>query len=219
MHDFAIDPLALDFTHVVPVRLPSTPIVTGTGNDAFFNALNNATIRAITFLEATNATFDRYSAAYAAGDKESAVMQMAAYLYYLNLFNEAAHDLGLLYAELGAIMTSYGITNDQNGETFLESLKGDFVKTGFSGDFTSFLFAEGWTDEQITKLQQDMFASTSNYGQPGFIDQLRSISNELLPFDEAAPASIPEPPTITLIILFLSFVMILSNRRRGIYIN
>lgn len=163
-HNFAKDPLALDYQTPVPVVLPNLPNIVGTQNDAFLSQWNSATLRSIAFLEAVNASFDRYAAARQAGDNLSATVQLAAYLHYLRLFTEALADANHSFAQLPSILHQAGLVGGTGNVGTLQLLQAPLVANGLPSDFTAFLLRNGVTSAQLPSY---LSAMTSLTFKPG----------------------------------------------------
>jgi hypothetical protein len=85
----ANDPLDLDFTSVVELPIiPPTPTAAYLSQEinSAFAASFEANLRSLLLLGAANRSFDRYSAALAAGDALSATLQLEAILFYLDAY-------------------------------------------------------------------------------------------------------------------------------------
>ena len=150
-HDFAKDPLALDYQTPVPVVLPTLPNTSGTQHDVFFNKWNAATLRSVAFLEAVNASFDRYAAALQAGDNLSATVQLAAYLHYLRLFSEALADAKERFTQLPAVLTQLGIVGGGGNASTIQSMQTALTVSGFAPGFVDFLLSNGLSNADLPK--------------------------------------------------------------------
>ena len=177
-HNFAKDPPALDYQTPVPVVLPNLPNIVGTPNDAFINQWNSSTLRSIAFLEAVNASFDRYAAAKLAGDNLSASVQLAAYLHYLRLFTEAFAEVNHSFAQLPAILNQAGVVGGSGNVGTLQLLQAPLVANGLPSDFTDFLLRNGITSTQLPSYLSAMTSLTFKPG-PDVYTAIAGISRSL----------------------------------------
>lgn len=163
-HDFAKDPPALEYREPVPVILPDLPDIVGTQHDAFFNQWNRATLQSVAFLEAVNASFDRYTAALQAGDNLSAATQLAAYLHYLRLFTEALTDAKESYIQLTTVLTQLGVVGGSGNESTMQDMQSTLAANGLPPDFVDFLLSNGLSSTDLPAYQKSL---TSFTFQPG----------------------------------------------------
>ena len=149
LRGFAMDPVTPDFRVPVPVILPTLAPITGTTQDAFLTAWRTATLYCVTYLEATNASFDRYVSAVQASDNIAATTQLAAYLHYLRLFSEALADASTSYAQLPAVLAQLGLTEGKGTAADLLAMQSLIASQGLSPDVVAFLKKYGMTDADV----------------------------------------------------------------------
>ena len=145
---FAIDPVTPDFRVPVPVILPSLAPITGTTQDVFLNAWRAATLHCVTYLEATNASFDRYVSAVQASDNIAAATQLAAYLHYLRLFSETLADASTSYAQLPLVLAQLGLSANGTAADLL-AMQSLIASQGLSPDVVAFLKKYGMTNAEV----------------------------------------------------------------------
>ena len=149
MAAFAVDPAVLNYKIPVPVVISPHPIVVGTRTAAFINRFNDATLRCVAMLEAVNASFDRYSSAWLAGDNLAAATQMAAYLHYLRLLGVALADARSSFDELPTILRQEGVVARAGNTNGLRALQNVLSTSGMPLPFASYLVKNGLAADSV----------------------------------------------------------------------
>lgn len=194
---FATDPADPNFLTVYLPNIPQLPL-SSTGNPTLDAALQKQTLdvtNTIAYLVAVNASFDKYSGAIQAGDSIHAVMQMAALLNYLKLYNQAAQNAAADIVATQALMTSLGMGTTTVDKQQLIALQTQISSSGLSSDIINLFNQLGLTSAQMDDAKNALLALDPNAYTATLDDANNLASNTLL----AGTAVVPEPSAAVLL--------------------
>ena len=203
---YAIDPPNPNFKAIVVVNLPPVTIA-----DAELQATADALLAAQAYLGAVNETYDRYVSAYNAGDTESALLQLQAYLTFLDKYNGAVlKSKQGLAAVLSVLSTNPVDVNEVDLQALLAAMQEEINANGLDSESVAFLTGLGLDAAQILDVQNDILGF--RYSPTG---NLRDNLNGLFIGLDAVsvPNAVPEP-TALLLFATAGFALIIVQRRR-----
>lgn len=214
----AQDPPTNDYQSVYVAYIATVPdFVSGIGQD-FDLALKNYTeqlIRAATFLEAANKTFDRYTAAYNAGDSASAMLQILAFVDYLDQYNKDLTNATQLSSEMEIALVAHGFVDNLANLGDLQNDLATIKQFGFSPEFVSDLDSLGYSSadiDQLFSLVQSLdLSSGGGSSLLGMLDTQRTEFESVL---YNINGSVPEPATLILLGIGLVGLGFTRLRRR-----
>lgn len=206
---YAIDPPNPNYKTVATVNIP----ITNVGSSALQPTID-ALLTAQAYLAAVNDTYDRYVSAYNAGDTESALLQIQAYLTFLEQYNNA-----VLQAKQGiaAILNGVVANNVDVDQADLQALIAqvqlEISANGLDSDTVEMLSGLGLDSAQILEVQSDILAF--QYSPTG---SLRNKVNGLLSGLDAisVPNDVPAPGTLYLVVLAFPLAWFVIRRKRTI---
>ena len=161
------DPPTADFTAVVQpasIDLSSLPTTGNATLDALFGKNRVDALRSQSFLEAVNATYDRYTAAYNAGDSKSALLQIEALLNFMHLYDGAAADCGADLVALRAALQRTGMVDQPYDPQAFASLQANVSANGVPQPITQALLNAGLTQQEIDAGTQAFLTADGSQG-------------------------------------------------------
>ena len=173
---FAHDPPDPDFLTVYQPSIPTPPTLPSTGNaqlDALLNQQTLAIERASAYLQAVNASFDKYAGAIAAGDSIHATLQMEAMLQYLYLYDQAAQDSAAAIQSTENLLASLGLATSTYDPQQLVSLQNQIAADGLPANMVSLLNQVGLSSTQIDQVKQHIL----NLNPDGYSGTLTDANN------------------------------------------
>lgn len=208
------DPLDPNYKSVVQPQPIDIGAIPKSGNEGLDKAIEEhfkALIDAVALLQAHNVSFDRYTAALAAGDTDSANMQAAAMASYLASY---ARDQKELTSKLDALNTELLLLNIDFGifdSTLFSSVSDDILNNGLSNDVRDFLVSMDFSQSQIDEVRDGVLSILSQPNQYNASDSMLELSSAFF----FAPAStVPTPATNLLMVLGL-IGLVLSRKFWG----
>lgn len=213
---FGSDPPDPNFQQVVSPTLPPPITLPDTGNTALndlFSTLFNSAADASIYLSAVNISYDRYSSAFAAGDNDSAYLQLDAILRNLALYDQKlavfTQNLGLFRTELAQTALG-GLLYDPQA---ILTAQEDLLNNGMSQSLIDFLTGLGLDPDQIS-LARGEFLGIDPYSVTGTLDdQLVSVQTAAIQL--SAPSSAPEPSSVMLVVFGLVLLTLVRYRYSG----
>ncbi len=201
---YAIDPPNPNYLTVVTVDIPSI-----TNGPESLRPTINALIRAQAYLQAINETYDRYVTAYNAGDTDSALLQLQAYIKFFGQYND-----NMLIAKIGlgdilaAIKGDPGLNfSPSDVAELLAQVKQGVAMNGLDSDIIAILQGMGLDGDQILQVQDDII--NFQYTPDGNLSD--EFSKLVAEFNIISVANeVPAPGTLPLLLLALSLAGILS---------
>jgi len=203
------DPPASQYTTPISISLRVMPSLTGTGMpslDRFLTDFTNASLQTSFYLNALLATIDRFSAAYQAGDAQSALLQLETMLVYLNLLKDALANSQALFDELPGMLQLAGLANTVPDPLAYTNLQDYLNTSGMPVNLVQMLLSEGQSMSDISLLYSSL-ASIDTALLPVGSDlydaavQASMLFDQTLgPIEGTAISSVPEPRTLSLLI-------------------
>ena len=187
---YGIDPPNPNYTVVTAVNIPTTNL-----GDSAIKPTIDALRSAQAYLAAVNETYDRYVSAYNAGDTNSALLQIQAYLTFLERYNAA-----ILLARPGILEIQNSIAAvdlqviGQDILSLIAETQQEIAANGLDVDIVDFLKELGLDEVQILEVQNDIlsFQYTPNGNlRDNFMGLLGGLDAVSVPNAVPAPGSAP----------------------------
>ncbi len=220
LHILANDPFDPDYQSVISVNDPVFLNIPTTGNvllDENYSSLLSSGAEAYLFLRAVNISFDRYTAAYSAGDPESTALQFEAILFYLDQFYSALGESGELLGLVRNGLINAGTADIEFDHDGAQALL-DHYLYGLTSDEIDNLLGLGFTLEDIDLVKSELASVDLTQFQGSLFGGMSQLSEE---FRVGAIGdqtnSVPEPGTLFLLGSGLLGLARLRRAPRGRY--
>lgn len=208
------DPPTIEYSVPLSISLPVMPSITGSGFpvlDKFLTDFSNATLRTAFYLDAVVATNDRYGAAYRAGDIASAIQQLSTLLDYLRLSQGALNESATLFKQLPSMLDLAGLSSLPLDLAAYQDLQAYISLNGINDMLMQLLLADGLMSEQISQLYDEMVKVELDQFQndQSLYDvamQFSALVDRTFASDPLS-SSIPEPPSMALLLVALAFLI------------
>ena len=203
LQKFGKDPTDPNFGQFYQVPIaPLTFNLASTGNQALDSAMSSllqSSYRAAQDLNGANHSFDRYTSAYNNSDAQSALLQLEAILYYLDLYKqEAAENASLIEMVRGPLGEVLPPTPTFD-PAWLASAQQELLTNGFPSEL-SLLFADfGLSNSDIAEMQDSILRLTTNDFSGLSIDQGLGQIEQSMRLTASVPSNVPEPTTMLLL--------------------
>ena len=172
---------------------PANPTLTG-----IYNKLTNDLLSVSEYLNAAQVSYDRYQGALQAGDAQSAVLQMKAFLFYLTLYNTSAQQASSDINSFLPLLASIGIANDTFDPNLFSELQ-DYLETnGLPADVVSYLESLGFSNSEINQMLTDFENFDGSTLSGNLYGDLSQASLDLLA-NTTMSASVPELSTVIML--------------------
>ena len=188
LEEFTHDPVDPNFQTVYQLGQLQFSTLPTSGNpqlDAAMAKQIQSLAQAALYLQAVNASFDKYAGAIQAGDNIHATLQMEAVLNYLSLYNNASQDASTAIAETQKLLTALGLGGVYDPQK-LKDFQSELVANGFSADAISYYLGLGYTQAEIDALKVDILNLNADSLSGTLADANTQISNNLLQGTTAA---------------------------------
>jgi len=213
LKQFGQDPADPNYSQFYQVStIPLSFSLASTGNpalDAAMSSLLQSSYRAAEDLKGANRSFDRYTSAYNNGDAKSALFQMEAILYYLNLYKQEAAVNASLLETAKALLDPVLPPTPSFDPAWLASMQQDLLTNGFPSEFSPLFVDFGLSNTDISNMQDSLLQLTANdfLKLPidqglGQIQQSMSLTASLPGIPN--PTTVPEPSNLALMVLGLA---------------
>lgn len=209
---FGQDPPDPNFMTVYTPAIEALGLLPTTGNSSLDAALADQTLalhRMSAYLQAVNASFDKYAGAFAAGDNIHATLQMEAVLHFLHLYDDAAQETQAAVDVTQGLLASLGFVSGTYSPLQLAALQSDIAANGLPTDTLNLLNQLGLTTTEQNEVRQQVLDLDPNAFGGTFSDSSSAITGNLF----QASSAVPEP-NAALLILF-GVAGLLSKRRRS----
>ncbi len=214
MRSIANDPHDPNYQSVVTAIFPSYAPTLSSGNvalDQWLITLQDANSRAQGFLTALNASFDRYTSAYEAGDPLAAELQLSAMLQYMVLVRDEFARLRALWEQAPIFIAQLDFNPLADAGSFFAEIKNEFLQHGLPADLETRLLSSGFTDSDIT-LGIQQFLSADFTGTAGDVFALYGdLATSVFGFPDST--SVVEEPDTLMLILTMTFILSLFRRK------
>ena len=162
---FAQDPPDPNYQTVYEPHVTYPSVLPSTGNAGLDLSIKRQTYAVeaqSAYLQAVNASFDKYAGAIQANDNIYAALQMEALLKYLKLYNESAQESVSAIKATQQSLTSLGLAGGTYQPTQLSAIQNDVAKNGLPSDTQSLLETIGLSTAQIDQVKQSLLALNPN---------------------------------------------------------
>ena len=213
LRKFGADPPDPSYTSIFQAntQLPAIPSTGDPVVDRYYQNVIGAATLAGVYLNAVNASLDKYAGAYLAGDTIYMTYQMQAYLAYLKLYDQALHDLQTNLDAFGALADLSQFNNLVYDPLKLITLQQKVALNGFSTGVIDYFKSLGYTPEELEQLQAE-FVAFDPYSLEGTaLDALHLLQDGIAlasSLPDRTDRSIPEPSTIVLILIAVAILML-----------
>ena len=182
LEQFTHDPADPNFQTIYQPAQLTFPTLPTTGNTQLDLALAKqiqTMARTALYLQAVNASFDKYAGAVQAGDNIYATLQMEAVLNYLSLYNQGSQDAALATTDLQTLLTELGFGGDYDSSKF-EEFQTQLESDGLSSDALAYYTSLGYTQSDINNLEQEILNLNAASFSANLADANSGASTELL---------------------------------------
>jgi probable HAF family extracellular repeat protein len=200
LEEFTHDPADPNFQTVFQLGQLQFSLLPTTGNpqlDAAIAKQTQSLAQAALYLQAVNASFDKYAGAIQAGDNIHATLQIEAVLNYLSLYNNAAQDASAATVETQNLLTALGFNGVYDPQK-LKDFQSELAANGFSAEAIAYYVSLGYTQAQIDSLKADILNLNADSLSGNLEDTSMQVSSNLL---QGTTAALPEPSTWALLIM------------------
>lgn len=206
---YAIDPPNPNYKTIVMVSLPTPNIA-----DPELQATVDALLVAQAYLGAVNETYDRYVSAYNAGDTDSALLQIQAYLTLLSEYNNAVLKAKQGIADvLNVLAANPVVVNAADLQALLAAMQEEINVNGLGSDIVTVLTGLGLDGAQIWEVQNDILSF--QYSPTGTLQD--NVNGLLVGLDAiSVPNVVPAPGTLYLVVLAFLMAWFCMRRKRKI---
>lgn len=169
------------------------------------------------YLDAVNASYDKYAGAYLAGDTVYMAYQMQAYLGYLALYDQALRDLQSNLNAFGALVDLSRFTSIVFNPNQLIALQQQVALNGFGTGTNDYFVSLGYTPDELLQLQRE-FIEFNPYSLKGTALDALNLMQDGIALASSLPdptgSSVPEPSTVALLLSVLASVLVKAKSRR-----
>lgn len=158
---------------------------------------------AVSYLQAANTAYNRYSSALESSDATSAGMQLESLFYYMGLYRSAIAATATDSADVNALLPTSEIQDMSYDPASFLSLQTEIQQDGLSASTVSFLQGLGLSETDIDQVEQNILAMNPD-----------SYSGDLYGELESTTASITIPEPGTLPIFGMSALLLVGVRRK-----
>jgi hypothetical protein len=218
MRKFAVDPPDASYSQLAHALVPATLPVTNAGSplaNEYLTRLNRTTLKAAGLLEAVNTSYDRYTAAYAAGDSVNAILQLSAWLYYLAEFRNTLREAANLFGQAAAVMESSGFSLGAPDAALFASSQNELRTRGLPPQLRAFLLDLGFDESRLARIVGDVASAKLAPSIPDLGHTFARVSAALLKAANGDPSSraidrLSTSLPITAVVLLLVLVTTVS---------
>lgn len=195
LRTYAIDPPSPDFQTLFVVIKPQ--VVFG---NPLYQPLIDSLVCAGAYLDGVNKSYDRYSAAYAAGDLASQDLQFGGINSYLGEYGNCMLQASTQMMLVGEMLRNSSQLDNGYDPSMLLLIQDKLRSEGFSVDLVSALQGMGLSQTQIDHVRMDILdfdpLAISGTLSGRFTDTANAF--KVIAFD--TPAEVSEPSTILLLV-------------------
>ena len=208
LRTYGIDPPSPDYQTLFPIVVPQTNT-----NNTLYQPLIEALACASAYLDGVNKSYDRYSAAYTAGDQISQDLQFGAIHTYLAEYGSCMLLAGTQMTLIAEMVKSSPQLNIGYDPSWLALIQEQLRADGLSTDLITDLQNMGFNQVQIDQVQDDIL-NIDPFSVSGTLsDQLTLGANAFRAIAFEAPFDVPEP-NMALLFAGSGFALIFVQLRR-----
>ena len=205
LREYGQDPVDPNYLKIFQPTIDALAFVPATGNAQLDAALKQQTLAlemTAAYLQAVNASFDKYAGAIQAGDNIHATLQMEALLNYLHLYDQSAQDAAAAAKATQDLLTLLGMGNGTYDPQQLINLQSQIAANGLPSDILSLMTQLGLSSAQMSQVQQDILGLNPNAFSGTLADANAAAEATLL-----QGSSVPEPTAAALLLGGISLLV------------